>query len=91
MIKKFIMNLKIRRAEKKLNHLLDLRDLHYDYKDILDQITETKKELTELGDDQFIKKIQHKQKFENLDPSIFDRCRKCDTIFLKDEKHHCKI
>lgn len=89
MFKEFILKIKIRRAEKKLNKLLDLRDLHLDYKDIQDDIKKVLSELNNLQDNEFVTKTKKKIEKENLDPSIFKKCERCDQLYLKSEKHKC--
>ena len=91
MFKKFIIKLKIRRAEKKLDHLLDLRDLNYDYQDIKNEIKKTIIDLHKLDDDEFVNEIQKKHDQSDYDKSIFKRCSKCDKLILHSENHKCRI
>ena len=89
MFKKFFIKLKIKRAEKKLDHLLELRDLNFDYEDIKKEIKETIAELNNLDDTEFVNKIKKKHEKSNYDKSIFKRCSKCDKLILHSEKHRC--
>ena len=85
------MKLKIRRAEKKLDRLLDLRDLNYEYQDIQDEIKNTIKDLQKLNDNDFVIQAEKKHNKKILDNSIFNKCKKCQELYLKSEKHRCRI
>ena len=89
MIKEFLLKLKIKRAQKKLNHLDNISNLHDDLKYLNDEIEKQKESIKSYRDFEKDRKKKNKKKFENLDESIFDRCKKCDQIFLKSDKHTC--
>lgn len=89
MITEFFIKLKIRRRLKELRRLEKIRDLKEDLQILNQDINKTEKEIEELNKVLKENDKESKGKFEILDESIFDRCHKCKSIYLKSEKHSC--
>ncbi|QDI74115.1 hypothetical protein [Nitrosopumilus spindle-shaped virus] len=87
MFDEIITRIKISRKLKQLRDLEKIRNLKEDLQ-ILDQdIKKTLDEIKELN--QVQKDNKQNKKHENLDKSIFNRCKRCDTIYLKSKSHKC--
>ncbi|QDI74030.1 hypothetical protein QIT55_gp44 [Nitrosopumilus spindle-shaped virus] len=89
MITEFIIKLKIKRKLKELRRLEKIRNLKEDLQILNQDIRTTEKEISELNKVLKEDDKESKGKFEILDESIFNRCTKCHTIYLKSEKHNC--